>query len=58
MREQTLAFAQAIGNPAPKVFKADLSLGTAVVLAAVVGVLAIAIALRRLARIEIAGEVV
>jgi ABC-2 type transport system permease protein len=57
VREHTLAFAQALANPAANVFKADLPLGTAVVVAAVVAVAAIAIALRRLARIEIAGEV-
>ncbi len=58
VREHTLAFAQALANPAAKVFKADLPLGTAVVVAAVVGVVAVAISLRRLSRIEIAGEVV
>ena len=58
VREHTLAFAQALANPAANVFKADLPLGTAVVVAAVVAVVAVTIALRRLARIEIAGEVV
>ena len=58
VREQTLAFTQAIANPAADVFKATLPLGTAVVVAAVVGVAAIGISLRRLTRIEIAGEVV
>ena len=57
VREHTLAFAQAIANPAPSVFKADLALGTAVVVAAVIAVAALGIALRRLSRIEIAGEV-
>ncbi len=57
VREHTLAFAQAIANPASSVFKADLQLGTAVVVAAVVAFAALGIALRRLSRIEIAGEV-
>ena len=57
VREDTLAFAQAIANPADSVFKADLQLGTAVVVAAVVALAAVTIALRRLSRIEIAGEV-
>jgi len=57
VREHTEAFAQAIANPAASVFKADLELSTAVVVAAVVGLAAVTIALRRLSRIEIAGEV-
>ena len=57
VREHTLAFAQALANPAAKVFKADLPLGTAVIVAAVVAVAAVAIAARRLVRIEMAGEV-
>ena len=57
VREHTLAFAKAIANPADAVFKADLQLGTAVVVGAVVAVVAVTIALRRLSRIEIAGEV-
>jgi len=57
VREHTLAFAQALANPAAAVFKADLQLGTAVVVAAVVAISAVGIALRRLSRIEIAGEV-
>jgi ABC-2 type transport system permease protein len=58
VREYTLAFTQGLANPAPSVFKADLSLSTAVVVATVVAVAAVFIALRRLSRIEIAGEVV
>jgi ABC-2 type transport system permease protein len=58
VREYTLAFTQALANPAPSVFKADLSLSTAVVVATLVAVAAVFIALRRLSRIEIAGEVV
>jgi ABC-2 type transport system permease protein len=57
VHQQTLAFAQALGNPAGNVFKADLALGTAVVVAAAISVVALVIALRRMARIEIAGEV-
>jgi ABC-2 type transport system permease protein len=57
VHEQTLAFAQALGNPTGDVFTADLPLGTAVVVAAVISMLAVAIALRRMSRIEIAGEV-
>jgi ABC-2 type transport system permease protein len=57
VHEQTLAFAQALGNPTGDVITADLPLGTAVVVAAVISVLAVAIALRRMSRIEIAGEV-
>ena len=57
VREHTEAFAQAIANPAASVFKADLQLSTAIVVAAVVGLATVTIALRRLSRIEIAGEV-
>lgn len=57
VREQTLAFAQAIAHPDRSVLTADLPLGTAVAVAAIVAVCAVTIALRRLSRIEIAGEV-
>lgn len=57
VHQQTLAFAQAIANPPSDVFKADLALGTAAAVAAVIAVLAFAIALRRMMRLEIAGEV-
>lgn len=56
VREQTLAFAQAIGHPASSVFKAELPIGTAIVVAVVVTVAALAIAQLRMTRIEIAGE--
>ncbi len=56
VREQTLAFAQAIGHPDPGVFTAELPIGTAIVVAAVVTAAAIAIAQMRIRRIEIAGE--
>lgn len=57
VREQTLAFANAIAKPPADVFKAELPLGTAVVVAAVIAAIALAITARRMARIEIAGEV-
>jgi ABC-2 type transport system permease protein len=57
IRQQTLAFAQGIANPPADVFKADLALGTAVVAAVAIAALALVIAVRRLSRIEIAGEV-
>jgi ABC-2 type transport system permease protein len=57
VREQTLAFAAALAKPPADVFKADLPLGTAVVVAVLVAALALAITARRMARIEIAGEV-
>jgi ABC-2 type transport system permease protein len=57
VRQQTLAFAQAIGHPPKEVFAADLGLGTAVVVASAIVVLALAIAIRRIGRIEIASEV-
>ncbi len=56
VREQTLAFAQAIANPPSNVFKAELPIGTAIVVAVVVSVIALVIADRRLRRVEIAGE--
>jgi ABC-2 type transport system permease protein len=56
VREQTLSFAQAIANPAGNVFKAELPIGTATVVAIVVTALALVIAARRMRRIEIAGE--
>jgi ABC-2 type transport system permease protein len=57
VREQTLAFAKAIANVPDAIFKAELPLATAIVVASVVSIAAIAIGLRRLSRIEIAGEV-
>ena len=57
VRQETLAFAQAFANAPASVFKAELAVGTAAVVAAVITFLALAVALRRLARIEIAGEV-
>jgi ABC-2 type transport system permease protein len=56
VREQSLAFAQAIAKPSSDVFSAQLPLGTAVVVAVVVCVIALAIAARRIRRVEIAGE--
>jgi ABC-2 type transport system permease protein len=57
VHQQTLAIAQAIANPPADVFKADLAFGTAAVVAAAIAILAFVIAVRRLSRIEIAGEV-
>jgi len=56
VREQTLAFAKAIGGIPDAVFSADLALGTAVVAAALIALAAMVIAVRRIRRIEIAGE--
>ncbi len=56
VREQTLAFAQAIASPPSNVFSAELPVGTAAVVAVVVTALAIVIAARRMRRIEITGE--
>jgi ABC-2 type transport system permease protein len=58
VREQTLAFAQAMSNSPKDVFSADLPLGTAAAVAAVIVIVAIAIAMRRMSRIEIASETV
>lgn len=57
VHQQTLAFANAIANPPAAVFNTDLALGTAVVAAAAIVIIAFVIAVRRLSRIEIAGEV-
>jgi ABC-2 type transport system permease protein len=57
VREHTLAFAKALVDSPDRIFKADLQLGTAFVVASVVAIAALGIALRRLSRIEIAGEV-
>jgi ABC-2 type transport system permease protein len=56
VRQITLSFADAFGDPSPEVFNAQLELTTAVVMAAIVLVVATALAIRRLAAIEIAGE--
>jgi ABC-2 type transport system permease protein len=56
VRQVTLAIAEWIGNPPEEVFQAPLELGTALVVAAVAGVVATLLAIRRLVRIEIAGE--
>ncbi len=56
VREQSLAFAQAIANPPSGVFSAELPIGTAIVVAVVVSVIALVIADRRMRRVEIAGE--
>jgi len=56
VRQQTLAFADALTDVPRSTFSAPLPLATALVMGAVVLVLATAIAIRRLSLIEIAGE--
>jgi ABC-2 type transport system permease protein len=56
VRQITLAFADAFGGVSPEVFDAQLELGTAAVMSVIVLVAATVLAIRRLARIEIAGE--
>jgi len=56
VRQQTLAFADAISGVPETVFHADLGLTTAVVVAVILAVGATLLAIRRLARIQIAGE--
>lgn len=56
VRQITLAFADAFAGVSPDIFDAQLELTTAAVMAGVVLVAAIALAIRRLGRIEIAGE--
>jgi len=56
VRQQTLAFADALTDVPRSVFHAELDLTTALVVAIVVGVGATVLAVRRLRRIEIAGE--
>jgi ABC-2 type transport system permease protein len=56
VRQQTLAIADALTNAPLAIFSAPLALGTALVVGGLVLVLAVAIAIRRLTRIEIAGS--
>jgi len=56
VRQQTLAYADALTNVPRAIFSAPLSLGTALVVGGLVLILATVIAIRRLIRIEIAGE--
>ncbi len=56
IRQQTLAFAEAIGDIPSTVLKADLELTTAVIVGAVVLVGATLLAIRRLSAFEISGE--
>ena len=56
VRQQTLAFADALTDVPRNVFHAELDLTTAVVVAVVVAVGATVLAIRRLRGIEIAGE--
>jgi ABC-2 type transport system permease protein len=56
VRQHTLAFADALSDAPQAVFSAPLPIGTAVVVGGLVLVAATLIAVRRLSRIEIAGE--
>ncbi|HEX9634914.1 MAG TPA: ABC transporter permease subunit [Candidatus Limnocylindria bacterium] len=56
VRQITLAYADLFADVPPEVFDAQLDLGTASVMAAVVVVTATALAIRRVSMIEIAGE--
>ena len=56
VRQQTLAFADALTDAPLAVFSAPLNLGTALVVGGLVLLLTVAIAIRRLTRIEIAGS--
>ena len=56
VRQHTLAFADALTDAPRAIFSAPLSLGTALVVSSAVLVVATIIAIRRLARTEIAGE--
>ena len=56
IRQITLAFADLLSDVPPDIFEAQLGVGTAVVMGAVVLVGATVLALRRLSTLEIAGE--
>ncbi len=56
IRQQTLAFADALSDVPKTIFEAKLDLGTAIVMAAIILVGATLLAVRRLRRFEIAGE--
>lgn len=56
IRQQTLAFADALADIPKGIFEAKLDLGTAIVMAAIILVGATLLAVRRLRRFEIAGE--
>ena len=56
VRQQTLSFADALAGVPTSVFHADLALGTATIVAVILLVGATLLGIRRLARIEIAGE--
>jgi ABC-2 type transport system permease protein len=56
VRQHTLAFADALSDVPRAVFSAPLPIGTALVVGALVLVLATAVAIRRTAALEIAGE--
>jgi ABC-2 type transport system permease protein len=56
IRQLTLAFADAIGNPPADIFDAQLSLTTAIVVGIALLLVATLIAIRRLSAFEISGE--
>jgi hypothetical protein len=56
VRQQTLAIADALTDAPAAIFSAPLELGTALVVGGLVLLLTVAIAIRRLTRIEIAGS--
>lgn len=56
VRQQTLSYADALTSVPSAIFHAPLPLGTALVVGGLVLVLATVVAIRRLVRIEIAGE--
>ena len=56
IREYTASIAEAVADPAPWVFEADLGTTYSVILVAIVTALAAALAVRRLSRFELSGE--
>lgn len=56
VRQQSLAFADAVANVPAHVLQAQLPLATAAVMAALIFVVAVALAVRRLGRFEVSGE--
>jgi ABC-2 type transport system permease protein len=56
IRQQTLSIADALTDVKAEVFNAQLELGTALVMAVLVMVVAVLLGVRRLSRLEIAGE--
>ncbi len=56
IREYTASIAEAVADPAPWIFEADLGTTYSVILVAIVTALAAALAVRRLSRFELSGE--